>query len=258
MSIQRVSLNYTTFARDHDFLEKSLLSVKKYARGFCGVTIVVPTRDIDLFLHFERDIQIPECPILVRTFLEMPEKGFVHHLAMKCYADVFRQDCTHTLHMDPDCLFTSPVTPQDYFVEGKPVLLVEPYEAIRRAGHEGRYNWKKVTEEAVKFNCDYETMCRHPAVHHNWIYKEVRSHIESRHQTPFIDFVIKQKNSYPQGFGEFNTMGAYVMEFRKDKYHIIDRGYDAEKNDPPARLKQMWSYHGVHGSSKAEIDQILA
>jgi len=189
--------------------------------------------------------------------LEFPEKGFVHHEAMICYSDVFRQDCTHILHMDPDCLFTSPVTPQDYFVDGKPVLLVEPYEAIRRRGHEGRYNWKKVTEEAVKFNCEYETMCRHPAIHHNWIYKEVREHIESRHQCPFVDFVLRQKNSYPQGFGEFNTIGAYVMEFQKDKYHIIDRGYDHEKNDPAPKVKQMWSYQGV-GANRAEIDQILA
>jgi hypothetical protein len=47
------------------------------------------------------------------------------------------------------------------------------------------------------------------------------------------------------------------MEFQKDKYHIIDRGYDHEKNDPAPKVKQMWSYQGV-GANRAEIDQILA
>lgn len=258
MSIQRVSICYVTFKRDHDFLVKSLESVRKYASGFCGITVVVPTVDIDYFLHLEKDFQIPECPLLIRTFLEFPGKGFVHHAAMICYADVFRQDCTHILHLDPDCLFTSKVTPQDYFVDGKPVLLVEPFEAIRRDGHDGRYQWKKCAEEALKFPVTHETMCRHPAIHHSWLYKALRSHIESRHGTPFIDYVLRQKNEFPQSFAEFPTIGAYAMEFAKDQYHFIDRGFDREKNDPAPKLKQFWSYHGIAGSNKAEIDHILA
>lgn len=259
MSILKCSINYTTFRRDYDWLKFSLASARKYAKGFSGITVVVPTTDLDVFLPIEREFSTPECPVLVRTFLEYPGKGFVHHLAMKSYADIFAPSSTHILSMDPDCLFTSPVTPLDYFIDGNPVLLIEPYEAIKRAGHSGRFYWKEITEKALMFECTHETMCRHPAVHHNWIFKELRRYIETVHQVPFIDFVIKQKNEYPQGYGEHNTLGSFAFKMHPHSYHWIDREFDGEKNDPPSKLIQLWSYTGVdRPDNKAIIEKILS
>lgn len=252
MSILRVGINYVTFKRDIEWLEYSLQSCRKYAKGFCGITIVVPAVDFDAFMPLEAKYSTPDCPVIVRQFLEFPGKGFVHHLAMKCYADVSSSGWTHTLHMDPDCLFTSPITPLDYFVEGKPVLLIEPYEAIHRAGHAGRLNWKSVTETALRFECTHETMCRHPAVHHHWIYKELRRHMEAAHGTPFLDFVLRQKNEFPQGFGEFNTIGAYAFKEFPHSYHWIDREFDGEKNDPPSKVWQGWA--GRPGGAGANLE----
>jgi hypothetical protein len=253
MSIMKVGVFYCTFLRDKDWLEYSLQSVKKYASGFSGITIAVPTNDIDQFLPFERRYSKPDFPVLVKTFLEYPGQGFVHHEAMICSADIFMSGMTHILHMDPDVLFTSPVTPLDYFKDGKPVLLVEPFEAIRRDGHTGRYGWKAVVEKALKFPVSHETMCRHPAIHHKWIYKAMREHIESRHEIPFVDYVLRQKNAFPQEFCEFNTLGAYAMEFAKDQYHFIDRGFDREKNDPTPKTLQLWSYTGANSHQNQEV-----
>lgn len=248
-------INYVTFARDLDWLRFSLRSVRKYASGFSGITIVVPTWDLDKFLPFEKEFSTSDCPVFVKSFQEYPGKGFVHHLAMACYADVSNPSATHILHMDPDCLFTAPVTPDDYFVDGKPVLLIEPYEAFRTK-HTGRYHWKSVTEMALKFDCPYETMCRHPAVHDRTIYERLRTHMERVHQTPFLDFVLKQKNTFPMGFGEYNTLGAFVLQDCPNLYHFIDRGNTEEKNDPPSKLWQGWSYEGVQANA-AKINQIL-
>lgn len=266
-------VNYTTFARDLEWLRYSLESFRKYATGFAGVTIVVPVWDVDKFLQFER-YSTPECPVLIKNFLEYPGKGFVHHLAMKCYADVFSPDANFILHMDPDCLFSAPVTPQDYIhnkvmttgltpddedFEGiwTPDLVIEPYEHLKTA-HPPRYAWKAVTEAALKFECTHEAMCRHPAVHHKATYLGLRDHMESVHLTPFMDFVLKQKNSYPQGFGEFNTIGAYAMARMPCHYNFIDRGASGELNDPKPLVKQLWSYTGVHSpENMAEIQRIL-
>lgn len=253
MSILKTSVQYVTFRRDLEWIDFSLQSFRKYAKGFHKVVIVVPTVDLDAFLPLERQYSTPECPVFIKNFLEYPGKGFVHHLAMKCYADVFSPDSTHILHMDPDCLFSSPVTPLDYFVDGRPVLLIEPYEAIRKAGHEGRYNWKRVTEMALGFECTHETMCRHPAIHHKWLYKEMRTHIERKHETPFMDFVLKQQNTFPQGFGEFNTLGAFAFKEHGHSYHFIDREFDGEKNDPHAKVTQMWSYTGARSGHNFEM-----
>lgn len=249
-----VWINYVTFSRDLDWMRYSLDSFRKYCSGFSGITIVVPAWDVDKFLQFEK-YSTPECPVLVKNFLEYPGKGFVHHLAMKCYADVFSPQASHILHMDPDCLFSAPTTPNDYFVEGLPVLVIEPYKFLETA-HPGRFGWKKVTEEALKFDCPYETMCRHPAVHPSKTYGLLRSHVESVHQTPFYDFVLKQKNSYPQGFGEFNTLGAFALKYTPNDYHWIDRCDNGDKNDPAPHVTQLWSYTGIQ-SNLQEIRRIL-
>lgn len=251
----RTWLNYTTFIRDKDWLDLSLRSFRKYCTGFSGVTIVVPTWDVDKFLQFER-YSTPDCPVLIKNFLEHPSKGFVHHLAMKCYADVFSPQADLVLHLDPDCLFCAPTTPSDYLVEGKPVLVIEPYEHLKTA-HPGRYGWKKVTEEALKFECKWETMCRHPAAHLKNTYQGTRARVEEVHQTPFIDYFIKQKNSYPQGACEFTTLGAWALKYTPNDYWWIDRCDQGDKNDPPKHVEQFWSYKST-GVYANEIKRILS
>ena len=102
-------------------------------------------------------------------------------------------------------------------------------------------------------------MCRHPAIHHKWLYSEMRRHIERKHETPFVDFVVKQKNTFPQGFGEFNTLGAFAFKEHGHSYHFIDREFSGEKNDPPAKVTQLWSYTGARSGHNLEmINKILS
>ncbi len=232
-----------TFNRDLAWTDYHLQSFRKYCSGFAGVAIIVPTLDIDLFLPFEAKYSTPECPVLIRTFLEYPGKGFCHHMANICSADIFTPQASMILHVDPDCLWTKPTTPYDYLVDDKPVLLIEPFEAISRSANPGRCIWKGVVENALKYPVKYETMCRHPAVHHKWLYREVRDHIESRHQVPFTDYVLRGQNRFPHEFAEFPTLGAHAVQFHADKYHIIDRGFDGEKNDPNPHILQLWANH---------------
>jgi len=256
MHNNRLEVLYVTFSRDLHWTRYSLESIYRFGTGLSGVTVVVPTNDVGIFSQFAR-YSTPECPVRIKGFLEYPGKGFVHHLGMKCYGDVFCPDADLILHMDPDCLFTTAFSKGDYVIGEKPVLVVEPYDAIKTA-HPARYNWKRVTEEALKFDCTHETMCRHPAVHYSWLYRATRDHIEKVHATPFLDFVIKQKNSYPQGFGEFNTLGSYALKNHTSKYHIIDRKDQGASADPPSKLWQGWSYTGVTSrENAAKIKEIL-
>lgn len=258
-NMQRTKLLYVTFRRDINWIRYSLQSFRKFCSGFAGVTIVVPVIDIDIFLPLEAEFSTPECPVFIRTFLEFPQKGFCHHMAMICSADIFCPDATHILHIDPDCLFTRPTTPYDYFVDEKPVLLIESFDAIMRRGHTGRFGWKKVVEDALRIPARYETMCRHGAIHYKWLYKAVREHIECRHQIPFVDYVLRQQNAFPQTFAEFPTLGAYAVEMYSDKYHLIDRGFDEEKNDPVPHIQQLWAGHTEpdRADNQAEIQRIL-
>ena len=250
----KVGINYVTFARDIEWLRFSLESVYRYCKGFHEVVVVVPTWDYDKFTQFMR-YSTPELPLRIVSFLEYPGKGFVHHLAMKCYADVFMPESDYILHLDPDCLVHEHTNPDNYFVGGKPVLVIEPYAVLEKK-HPARFHWKSVTEFSLPWECDYETMCRHPAVHDRGTYSATRDIIETKHRVPFLDFVLKQKNKYPQGFGEFNTLGAVAVKLYSKQYHLVDRGDSDSANDPHSHVTQMWSYDGIHKNMEA-IKKIL-
>lgn len=258
-----------TYERDLKFLEYNLKSFRKYCTGFAGTIIVVPMSQVDKFMYLEKMFGQPDSCVWISGFMEYPGKGFVHHLAMKMYADVIMPEATHILHTDPDCLWTRPTTPDDYFVDGKPVLVVEPYNLLKLY-FKGRYDWKAITEESLGFDCEYETMCRHPAVHLKELYPAVRACIEARHRTPFTDFYLRHPNKFNYGVGEFNELGSYAIKHLRDKYHIHDCGPERLQNlaiitkdleskigHPEMHLKQMWSYQGTE-FNMAEINRILA
>jgi hypothetical protein len=262
--MSKVSILYVTFGRDLEWTRYSLMSFRKFCKGFHEVVIVVPTPDLQLFKPFEGEFGTKDCPVTVLGFLEMPGKGFVHHLAMKCYADVFCPDADFILHVDPDCLWAEPATPEDYFIDGKPVLVIEEYDLLKDY-HPGRYNWKAVTEKALGFPVKYETMCRHPAVHYRSLYLDMRLSMETVHRAPFLDYVLQQQNRFPQGFAEFPALGAFAVKVWADDYHLHDctperrarfkEVYDKPElriGHPPEKLVQMWSYTGVDGHENRE------
>lgn len=265
----RVAINYVTFARDFKWLEYSLKSFRKYCTGFSEVVIVVPTHDLDLFLPLEKRFSTPECPVWIKTFLEYPGKGFVHHLAMKCYADVFSPTADMILHMDPDCLWSEQATPNDYIIDGKPVLVIESYELLNRYFKERAY-WKIGVDETLRVDAKFETMCRHPSIHLAETYKGVRDRVEKYHQTPFIDYYVKGKNSFPQNRSEFPVLGAFAVEFLSEKYCLWDCSTERDKRmdevvknrelkigHPPNKIVQFWSYNGTEKSER-DISKILA
>ena len=269
--MRSVWINYTTFQRDLKWLDYSLQSFKKYCKGFAGTIIAVPCEQVQSFMFLESKYGTKDCPVWIRGFLEFPGRGFVHHLAMKCQADILNPEATHIVHMDPDCLWKIPTTPDTYFIGGKPVLVIEPFDVIKNY-HPGRYNWKSGVEKALGFKVEYETMCRHPAIHCRELYPAVRAHIEKVHRTPFFDYVIRCQNSFPQGFAEFPTLGAYALRFMADKYVFVDCGPEKMKHipelnkdrelpygHPPSHVFQGWSHTGVdRPDNLAQIKSILA
>jgi hypothetical protein len=174
-----------SFAKDAQWLLYCLRSIKKFCLGFNAVVIATPVADTEAFLPHRTEF--PEY-----IYLEYDEPAFplgnLHHMFMKCTADEY---CGAQLiaHVDSDCLFIKPTTPADYMVDGKPVLLVEPFDVLKTL-HPGRFHWKSVVDAALGGNAAYETMCRHPAVHHRDLYAFVREHIATHHGVPFEQYVL--------------------------------------------------------------------
>lgn len=235
----RTDLFICTYRRDFQYLRYCLRSIEKFARGFGSVVIGVPGQDFDLATALiAPGSEDGKVPISVRTGDEWPGKGFLWHESQIMRSPEWCPQADYIAHMDADCVFTEPVKPEDYFVEGKPVLVYAPY-AWLVPQQENLINWKVATQNALGFPVEHEFMRRHPAVHLVKTYIKSQLCITDHHRRPMDDYIREQKDSFPQTFAEFNTLGAVAWKFFHDDYHWINQ----EKEPlPHSKLYQCWSH----------------
>lgn len=234
----RVSIFIVTHAKDFEWLGYCLQSIAKFATGFHRVVVVCPDGDEE---HIYKGHGPFADSVVIKTFDQAPAPlGHLHHNYVKCTPYEYDLDADYFLYVDSDCVFTGPVTPADYFVDGKPVLLIESYESLAKK-KDGAVVWQKPAEDALDFRCRYETMRRHPAVHGAAFLMEMRKYIEAVHGRPLLKYVLDQKPTYPCGFAEFPTMGAYALHVWSDLYHFIDVGEHPDQR-PPDNIMQFWSH----------------
>jgi len=116
-----------SYLKDKPYLHYCLRSIQKFATGFSGTTLVVPSVEASEFASMAAGFGMG-----LRTYERDPNpvKWHLHAQVQKHRADEHCPDADFILHTDSDCVFTEPVTPDDYFVDGKPVMLFESYTRI--------------------------------------------------------------------------------------------------------------------------------
>lgn len=236
-----------SWSRDIFYLQWCIKSIERFARGFSGVTIVVPHCERHLFRDFTGKSTIATYERTVDS-----KKWQIQAQAQKCMADRYCPEADFILHMDSDCIFTEPVTPEDYFIDGKPVMLIEEFSRLPDSP------WKKVTEEVLGEPVQYETMRRHPQVNPASLYRALRGHIEQVHKRTFQDFVLSRKADFPWGFSEHCAIGAFAFNRAawRHQYHWIDL---AKEPAPREKLRQFWSLSAIDKkqSSPHDHDEIV-
>lgn len=204
-----------TYHKDFEWAEFTLRSMKKFGSGDFGITLVVPHSDKNLFG--------PLCERFgcnLRICLPMPGKEFLHHMAHKMYADVWVPNGTdYVIHIDADCVFGEPFTPWTFMHDNKPILVREHFGDF--VHHPHRSLWRANIQNNLGFDCEWETMVRHPFIAHVDLYRKIRDHIEALHKYPFEQYVCLQKESYPYTFTEFPDMGAFVLKFEPERYQVV-------------------------------------
>ena len=206
-----------SYAKDYDFLSYTLRAIAKFGSGFAGVTLVVPTSDEARFrpLAKKHDVNL-------RLFYEAAGKGFLHHQVCKCEADLWCPKGTDVVvHFDSDCITKEPFTPDTFMRGGKPVLVREHFDDFKH--YAARYSWRKCVEHALGVDMEWETMVRHPGVFRVGTYGAMRRRIEQFHGYPFTQYVLLQRNEFPQTFAEFPTIGGYALAFERDDYVVVTR-----------------------------------
>lgn len=222
-------------AKHFNHLLYALRSIKKYASGFNRTLVLVPTQDIPEARTLVNDG--PENMQLI-DFNEWPGKGMVHHMCLIMCADLY-SDADFILHFDSDCVFTEPVTPQDYFVDGKPVLMYADFDWLVNTQQANLRMWQEVTINAIGKPVDIETMRRHPAVHYRRLYPLARAEVENHTGIPLMTYIMNGRNEFPQHFAEFVTLGNVAWRHMRSDYSWRDQ---QTEGFPPFKLHQAWSH----------------
>jgi len=222
-------------AKHFPWLDYALQSINKFASGFSRVTVAIPHTEMDALV--ERNIDCPSA--IVRTGDEWPGKGMLWHMSQIMRSDEWCPDADFILHTDSDCIFTEPFSPDDYFVNGKPVLMHASFKWLINTQQANLEMWQRAVAAAVGWKPSEETMRRHPAVHPRKIYAKARECIEAYTKMPCDDYIKSCENAFPQTFAEFPTLGAVAWRFFRNDYHWIDQ---QREPFPHGKLAQFWGH----------------
>jgi len=257
----RVEIFIVTYKKDMEFLRYCLRSIAMYAAGFSGVTLVVPHSEKHLYDWIPKGVRLV-------LHEEHAGKGNMDHCIMKCRADEICPTADMILYFDADCIAWKGFSPDDFIVKGQPVCVRERYDEI--ANPNRRY-WRETVMNATGLCPEYETMVRHPNIHHVSLLKRLRETVRKHTGHEFNDYVLSGQSTFPGHFCEFDSMGAIAMEEFSDCYHFIDydRVKDAEECGQDANgswqyiyrherdcIVELWSHGGIDQYRKM-CDQII-
>lgn len=106
-----------------------------------------------------------ELPRNVRVeFCRDYQDDYLGQQATKLLADTF-SDADYICHVDSDCIFFRPTSPQDFIVDGKPRVLMQSCELL--AGHRP---WQRPTEKFLGFPVFDDFMRQPPFTFPRWLY----------------------------------------------------------------------------------------
>lgn len=228
-----------TYAADFQYLKFCLRSLVKFAQGFNGVNILVPTQDRVALENLVAELPgTAGLPVVCLTGDEWPNQGMLWHMMQILLSELWCPHADFILHMDADCVFTEPVTPGHYIKNGKPILLYDRFDTLGKV-HTEIMCWQECTRLCLPFDPPYETMRQHPGVYHRNLYAQTRKRIEEKTGGSVEDYLRKQRNEYPQTFCEFVTLGNVAIHDFPNEYQLYDVG---KLPRPHSKLYQAWSH----------------
>jgi hypothetical protein len=239
-----------TFARDFSYLKYCLLSIAKFVRRFSYLRILVPMEDVAGTEKLVEEAQFAYLPVKVIGYQEKPGKGMIWHMRQIMHAETFT-DGQMIAHLDADCIFIKPTEPTDFLAaDGKIILRYEPFASIGKR-HAGMLEWQRCTQACLPFPVKNETMRCHPGVFHRTTYELARKLMEQHTKQPVDDYLLAQRNEFPQTFCEFNTLGNVALERQLDLYLPIRQKGDP--TEPPTPIQQFWGHGPITGPQEVWV-----
>lgn len=227
-------------AKHFNHLVYAIRSIEKFARGFSKVSVVLPRQDLDPFMDVMGKVtpQDGSCLITAQGFDEWPGQGMLHHMHIIMHADQYCPEAHFVLHFDSDWVFTGPVTPDDFMVNGKPLIMYATF-AWLCLEHPEVAPWHDATVNAIGAPVLYETMRWPQLIYRRELYPAARAVIENYTGKGMVEFMRAQKNEFPQSFCEYVTLGNVAWRFHRERYSW--RNQETE-GFPERKVYQSWSH----------------
>lgn len=253
-----VEIFIVTYHKDFEWLSWCLTLIRKYCKGFQGITLAVPAAERKMFepLAKRHDVRL-------FTYDEVPGKGMLQHMVIMAEADkIVPASTKYVMHLDADCMYHTPTTPEDYFLNDKPVYLVRTWDSLstedpRNPGSKvvsDCEQWRAPTDFQLGFPSPWYTMCRHPTILPMQFYHMYRNHVTAVHRKPFTAFMLEGRNAFPQDRMDWTAMGAFAKAFLPDSFTWVDIGVVAPPKD---RQKTYWSHGGILPPIAIELNSFL-
>jgi len=225
--------------KHYPWLRYCLRSIVRFARGFRQVKILVPVEDCAALSPLLDEVPLDGPTIRVMPYEDWPGKGFLRHeYAIMCADDFSEADFIY--HMDSDCLFVEQTSPEDYIVDGKPVLLYGSYHWLVTTQQANLGMWQDGVQKAIGGTSVNEFMRRPQIVHHRKTYGKARECIERHTGMSCADYIRSGPNDFPQQFGEFNTLGEVAWRHFHDDY--CWKNQELGEFPKPHKVCQFWSH----------------
>lgn len=228
-----------SYWKDLEWLSFCLESIDQYCRGFRSVIVVVP-RSTEPWL---RRTPLPRNPRI--EFCKDYQDDYLGQQATKLLADTFT-DADYICHVDSDCVFFRPTSPQDLIVDDKPCVLMQSCELL--SGHRP---WQKPTEKFLGYCVLDDFMRQPPFTFPRWLYPNVRKHAAASHGMEIESYIMAQPQ---RGFSEYNVLGAFAWHNHHEHFQWVDTAVA-----PPAipHCRWYWSWGGIDAAIRQEIQGIL-
>jgi glycosyltransferase involved in cell wall biosynthesis len=226
-----VSIFIRTYYKDLKWLEYCLKSIHKNLKGWDEIVVCIPASQKDNLKNLTAE-RVVTCKKYKDDYLGQQVSKLQAH--EHCNGDFI-------LFVDSDVVFYEGAHVDDYFKDGKPVILKDKYENVGEA-----ICWKPITEKLFGKEIKYEYMRRAPQLYCK------SSLVKINKRFPELErYIVGQPF---RAFSEFNALGFFIESSTEaKKYEFIDL---SNEEAPITRSKQFWSWSGLTTSERKELEQL--
>jgi len=243
---RKVDLFYKTYNGDEQWLNYSIRSAHKFARGFRQIVIVSirghnyspPLGKLPItYIELDQPPDDPRYPLGV---------GYWWQMGIKLCWDRFT-DADEAVILDSDHIFYEPFSPATWRRNGKIVWLRRTWQEAAQG-----IAWKSGSDYFLRKDTPFDYM----------VTPSFYSTRTALHQ--FTQFMRVRFGQYPDQFyidlthprtiSDYVLFGAYLDEIKHYEYIFL---HPTEVNWKVAPIKQFWSWGGVNDAVREEIERLL-